>query len=242
MPPLPPQEDSPLYEACVELRARLEHTEVEIGKLSSLLAHDLRARLRAIDADRDLLSELLGDPTEGEGAEAIERLSGSIKRIDGLLQSCLLVLREARHPPSLSTFPLESALAMALDQLRRRRPEAVVEDPPLSSAIIRADGHRLTQVLDALLDNAVKHGAPPCSIELTPGDDWVKITICDRGQGVPVEAREKAMRMGVRLTHTPGHGLGLYIASRLMEGWGRGPFFEEGPGGRISVEVPLDSA
>ncbi|MFN3201830.1 MAG: sensor histidine kinase [Bradymonadia bacterium] len=227
------------------MRVRLISTEQEIGQLSSLLSHDLRARLRSIDCDRDELSDLLGDPETGEAKDSLDRISGAIDRIDDLVAMSLLLLRDARHSPRLSTHPVEMLARQALKSLRKAHPEHPIEPAPLSDVHVRIAPERALAALNAILKNAVVHGAPPVRItfDTTGEPGWCRLTVWDDGPGIPSEDHERAFEMGLRLTHAPGHGLGLYVARRLLEGWARGPFIEgasaEGQPTGVSFDLPL---
>ena len=105
--------------------------------------------------------------------------------------------------------------------------------PPLS-----VDAPSIVEVLYILLDNASKYAPPGSTIRVSAAvadDRHVGLAVCDEGEGIPIEARErvfeKFFRMPGRESHDPrrkGIGLGLPIARRLVEA----------QGGRIWIDSP----
>lgn len=236
----PPEDPEALLEAYNTLQAHLARTEQEIGQLSSLLSHDLRARLRSIDCDRDELTDFIGDPMAEDAKEALSRISHAIERVDDLIHLSLLLMREARHRPRLESHPLDVVLRQAHRQHKQRshQPFSLPEDAP---QIVRVDAQRLLATLQILMANAHIHGDGPFSLEARPSSvsGWTCITVWDSGRGIDETDQAVIFEMGTRLSNRPGHGLGLYVARRLMEGWGRGPLLEEGPRCGFTVEVPV---
>ena len=87
-----------------------------------------------------------------------------------------------------------------------------------------ADPPRLRQILEHLVENAVKYAPPETTITI----DWalvegiVQLGVSDEGPGIPEEWRERIFEPYARRdTHTArGSGIGLYAAKRLGESMG----------------------
>lgn len=76
----------------------------------------------------------------------------------------------------------------------------------------------MRRALRNLLENALKHGAPPVEIGLSrEAGEWV-VTVCDHGAGLPeteLESIKHPFRRGeAARTGAQGSGLGLAIAER----------------------------
>lgn len=87
----------------------------------------------------------------------------------------------------------------------------------------RADRAALERSLAALLDNAVKYGAPPIQLEVVddPGSDRIVIIVRDHGTGVPPDMLDAVFEPFHRLdpemlADVGGAGMGLYNARRLL--------------------------
>ena len=99
-----------------------------------------------------------------------------------------------------------------------------VEVRPTSRLQALADPPRLRQILEHLVENAVKYAPPDTTITI----DWalvegvVQLGVSDEGPGIPEEWRERIFEPYARRdTHTArGSGIGLYAAKRLGESMG----------------------
>ena len=100
-----------------------------------------------------------------------------------------------------------------------------------------------------LLENAVNFSEPECPVETVV--EWlggqVMISVSDHGIGVPEDKREKVFERFFQVQDsdhhsTPGLGLGLFIASQVVEAHGGEIWCEGRPGGgsifRFALPVP----
>jgi signal transduction histidine kinase len=129
-------------------------------------------------------------------------------------------------------------------------------DAPMPTGRVQVDALRLEQVLTNLFDNALKYSPPGSPVRvrvrrvsgtagLAPGagPDRVRITVTDRGPGVPLEDRPHLFGRFFRsraTDATAGMGLGLYVSRQIVELHGgtiRADFPAAG-GTRIVVDLP----
>ncbi|MEC4852278.1 MAG: HAMP domain-containing sensor histidine kinase [Jaaginema sp. PMC 1079.18] len=94
-----------------------------------------------------------------------------------------------------------------------------------SSEIVSAiaDLNRLKQVLINLIDNAVKYSKKEVVVRLERAGEQAKITVCDRGLGIPLAQQSRIFERFYRVDEarsrsTGGTGLGLSIVKTLVEG------------------------
>lgn len=101
--------------------------------------------------------------------------------------------------------------------------------------LVWADEMRLKQVLHNLIANALRYSPPQTPIRVTATEEqeagMVRISVIDRGSGIPVDKQEAIFDKFVRLDRdmygtARGSGLGLFITRQLVEAMG----------GRITVE------
>ena len=90
--------------------------------------------------------------------------------------------------------------------------------------LLRTDARKLSAVLTDLVTNALKH-TPEGAVSVAarcPGDDgFVEVVVEDTGGGIAPDARADMFEMFTRTAAadsecTPGIGLGLYLAHRLL--------------------------
>ncbi|WP_244239436.1 sensor histidine kinase [Corallococcus carmarthensis] len=118
-----------------------------------------------------------------------------------------------------------------------------VEAPePVRGSFDRA---RLAQVLDHLLDNALKYGAgTPVSVGLVVDGPMARITVRDGGIGISPEQQPRLFeRYGraVSERHYGGLGLGLYLTRTIVEAEGGSVSVDsrQGEGATFEVALPL---
>lgn len=123
--------------------------------------------------------------------------------------------------------------------------DVVVPDEP---ALVRCDAQRVEQVLANLVGNAIKYspdgGIVRVSVE--PTTDGVMVTVADQGVGMTAEEIERVAQPYTRAETlrraVPGHGLGLFIAQRIVEEHGGALTIESTPkeGSLIRVVLPAE--
>jgi signal transduction histidine kinase len=79
----------------------------------------------------------------------------------------------------------------------------------------------ISEVLNILLDNAGRH-APGAPVWVTGREvaDTVEIRVRDAGPGIPREMAERVFENGHHGPQSSGQGIGLHMASRLMQEMG----------------------
>ena len=90
---------------------------------------------------------------------------------------------------------------------------------------IRADGDRLRQVVDNLVENALKYSSGPVRVTVERRELSARILVGDEGPGIPAAERERIFEKFYRLdpdqrSGVSGTGLGLYIARELVDRMG----------------------
>jgi two-component system sensor histidine kinase AdeS len=111
---------------------------------------------------------------------------------------------------------------------------------------VLADPARLRQVLEHLLENAVKYAPPDTPVEI----GWrivegvVHIGIEDAGPGIPPEWRERIFEPYARreTSTARGSGIGLYAARRLAESMRGRLWCEPGSSGGARFVLALPAA
>lgn len=105
---------------------------------------------------------------------------------------------------------------------------------------VLGDGDDLRDLLRHLLDNALTHGRGTVSVRVERAGNRAIVRIVDQGPGVAAALRDSVFdrfRKGSS-TQAAGAGLGLSIAREIARAHGGDVAFEDGPGGRLRVELP----
>jgi two-component system sensor histidine kinase KdpD len=116
--------------------------------------------------------------------------------------------------------------------------------------VVRADWHRLGQVLDNLLSNAIRFAPHSTPISVSgardPAGNLALVRVTDQGAGVPEELRDRIFDRFVRSSDSRGGtGLGLCIVRGLVEAHGGRVWLETGPDAQTTTfafTIPLSEA
>jgi signal transduction histidine kinase len=238
------------HEARLEAEAALHMRD----EFLSIAAHELRNPLACLMLHAQVALQRLShnehlDPARTE--HSLRSISRQAARLSRLLDRFLDVSRLEDDHPTLPLWRRPTDLTALVEQVvgsRRAwgdRHPITVEAP----ASLRAwlDPLRLEQVLANLLENAIKHSHPgePIAVTLSqPAPDTLELTVCDRGVGIPIEARDRIFERFFQARAddaTQGLGLGLYVSRQIVELHGgqiRADFPTDG-GTRFVVTLPV---
>jgi two-component system, OmpR family, sensor histidine kinase KdpD len=203
------------------------------SELIALVTHELRTPLAVVRAYTDLLADeppLRGrrsrDPVRRDMRAAWHRATlEQIERLDRLVDSILASVRVVPEgPAAVVPIDLGGLVTEVIASLRPILERHRVEVAPSVRLQGLADPPRLRQIVEHLVENAVKYAPPDTAIRI----DWalhegvVRLGISDEGPGIPDEWRERIFEPYARRdTHTArGSGIGLYAAKRLGESMG----------------------
>jgi signal transduction histidine kinase len=247
--PVPDTSDeiSRLAETLNELLTRVEVGVRREQQLVSDASHELRTPLSQLLLQADLA--LSRDRTPDELRAALVQIQHDTRRLVRLANDLLLIARAAdgqlplRHEPVRVREAAEQARERFAGSARAAgRAVAVEADPALR---VTGDPDRLAQLLDALVDNALVHGAGTVTISAAAHDARVAIHVTDEGVGFPEEFRDRAFdRFATADTGRggPANGLGLAIVAALAEAHGGTASAANRPEGGADVWAELPAA
>ncbi len=248
-----------LLAGVVERRRLHSETEAQLDGLRSVdqaraeliavVTHQLRTPLAVVRAYLDLLAEAAGPAATEDAAGWHAAATGQVLRLNDLVDAILETVRADRLlTVDIGEFEvgpvIDEVLTRLAPLLRRHRLERFGR----GSHVALGDPARLAQVLELLLENAAKYAPPGAEIVVA---DWaigaeVRVAVGDDGPGVPVPMRESVFKPFVRLneTDTPGAGVGLFAARRLVTAMGGRLWIEDRePGGsQFVTALPAASA
>jgi signal transduction histidine kinase len=221
----------------VMLRDATEREEMERfqRELVATFSHELRAPLANIDA----IIQTAALSPEAFPDDLVEKMRSQNRRLAELAERTLDVARLDDGRWRLEPRPLPAGMAAseAAERLAGRRPDRpVVVQAERPTPWAWGDEVAVATVLDNFLDNADKYSMPGAKVSvevLRHPAGGVLFAVTDRGPGIAPEHRARVFDRfyradGADSRRSYGHGLGLYIARRLVEGMG----------GRIWVESP----
>ena len=243
-----------------EAEARLEQLrqiDEARSELIALVTHELRTPLAVVRAYTELLAD--DPPLEGRESRDPDRRAqrqawhdaamDQVERLDRLVDSILASVRIVpAEAATVTPTDIEAAIAEVVVSIRPIVRQHHLDVRPGLSLHALADAPRLRQILEHLIENAVKYAPPETTIAIDHAlvEGFVRIGVSDQGPGVPAEWRERIFEPYARReTHTArGSGIGLYAAKRLGESMGARLWVEpaEPTGARFVIALPAAAA
>lgn len=207
------------------LDAALSSSEARQRSFLLSVSHELRTPLTAIRGYAESFEDGLVDSSQQRDVgHALSLETQRLERYIGdLLQLARLEGDEFRlERAELDVSELVTAAAGAW-QVRARSQGIVVTSTAPAAVHLVSDSGRIRQVVDALVDNAVRVCAPGDRVEIAAYEDRdaVVVVVSDTGPGLSEDDALVAFQPGVlheryRSSRPGGHGLGLAIVHRLV--------------------------
>jgi signal transduction histidine kinase len=210
-----------------EQAARLDSEAANRAKdeFLSLLGHELRNPMNAIATSVQVLNRLT---TESQGAAtAREIITRQVRKLAQMIDGLLDVGRVMNADVALLRQPLElSSLVERVVGAARLAAAAKGHRIYLHLATVWIDGdaERVVQIIEKLLDNAIRHPPNGVSIDVTVGshDAEAVVEVRDTGPGIPPDLLPRIFELFVQGSREldrqgGGLGIGLALVRRLVQ-------------------------
>ena len=185
---------------------RIERLIAAHRSLLANASHELRSPLARLRIAIDLYALSAGEERKRE-------IVRNLGELDGLVEEILLASR-LDHNDRLD--PVEAVDLLALTAEEGARNGVAVNGEP---ATVQGDPRLLTRLVRNLMQNALRHGAPPVTAVLASADGTVELRIRDHGPGIPAGEHERVFepfyRPSGRGETAGGWGLGLSLVRQI---------------------------
>jgi signal transduction histidine kinase len=195
----------------------------------SLVSHELRSPMAAVIGAARTLQERWRELTADQRQAFLELIGDETARLADLIGDVLDTSRIEAGTFSFTFSDVDlgellrevvAAADLAQDEVR------VTAEVNGTLPRIRGDRNRLHQIVQNLVDNAVKYSPAGAEVRVTAetDDGHVRVAVSDMGPGIPLDDQkrifEKFGRATVEGGTKPGTGLGLFIARSIAEAHG----------------------
>lgn len=204
-----------------------------LGSLAAAAAHELGGPLGTITLiARELVDQLGDDPDFGEDVRLLDREA---------LRSRNILVGIAKRAEAEEPFPV-----LALDVLLHEVVEGVLPARVMVDIVATtADSVHLRRTpellhgLANLLSNAVRHAGSLVTVRATVGNAHVQISIVDDGRGFDPDLLPHLGEpfLGPSISGSGGTGLGIFIATTLLERTGAKLGFRNLQSGGAEVDI-----
>jgi len=237
-----------------EAAQRAEQSERSRTVFLSNMSHELRTPLTTIVGLVELLKEGAFGGTTDSQVEGLRTIAASSQHLLDLIDEILDFSRLENGRFELDRKPVDvrglcsGCMAFVQGGASLKKLASSV-DAAAAPQRVWADARRLRQVLNCLLDNAVKFtpegGALGLIARSIEGGQGVRFVVWDTGAGIPKDKLDlvfgafEQVDTGIARRHS-GAGLGLAMVQRLVQlhGGTVTVHSEEGKGSQFTVDIP----
>ena len=212
-----------------ELLVLRQENETLINRIDSqerllrMVAHEIRTPLTA--AALAVQSQKLGQIDLKRFQDVIRRRLEEIEVLSKDLLEVGITRWEALfNPQRLDLANVSAESILELEKLWLKRGIGINTDIPADLPKVFADQRRMRQVLLNLMENALKYTEAGGKISITMlhrTSQWVEVSVCDSGPGIPEAEQQRIFLDRVRLpqtsNRTSGYGVGLSVCRRIVE-------------------------
>lgn len=199
------------------------------NKFLGMAAHDLRNPLASIRGLAEFLRDAVVGPLTRDQLDLVETIHSASQEMLLMVNELLDVttieageLKLALEATDLSEIVAKSVYLANIEATKKQTKIILLpnEKPPLR----RLDPHRIRQVVDNLISNAVKYSPPGSTVqvELEAVASSLVFAVRDQGPGIPESERDKLFKDFGRTSVKPtggekSTGLGLAICRKIVE-------------------------
>lgn len=195
------------------------------SRFVSMASHEFRTPLSTVLSSASLLSKYTATEDQDKRNRHIDKIRNSVKHLNDLLEDFLSLgkLDEGKVLTHCMEFDLEEFMTDIFEEMRgllKKDQDFIIRHH--SKATAHTDKKLLKNIVINLLSNAIKFSdeGQPIVIESSSDDAEIKISVSDRGIGIPEEDQEhlfSSFFRGKNATNIQGTGLGLHIIKRYLD-------------------------
>lgn len=232
-----------LFRTVSRLRTIEEMKDDFVGNMT----HELKTPIAiAYSANDALLNFDRDDPAKR--VAYLKIANKQLKRLGELVENILALSMERRKamrlkPEQVSLRPFIEEIAAA--QRIRGDKEIEIQIDGEGAVTVDADRAHLSNVLNNLIDNAVKYSGD--SVRIVIGYDREGISVADNGIGIPAKSVPYIFNKFYRVPHgnrqdVRGYGIGLYYVRSILDrmGWTISVKSKEGDGSVFTIKFSKD--
>jgi signal transduction histidine kinase len=244
--------DEPFSKLAAIVNGMLDEMETMIHALAGVgndIAHDLRTPLTrarlALERGRTNASTM--EQLQAATDKAIGNIDQSLTIITALLR--LAEIENNRRSAAFDRVEWHEILREVCDLYEpiAENKNVAIEVQVRQRSDVRGDRDLLFEAVANLVDNAIKFTPEGgcVQIELARGDGETVVRVTDSGCGISEQEREAVLRRFYRsdkIRNTPGVGLGLSLVAAIVKLHGFRLAIHAGPGGKLAIICPDQTA
>ena len=205
-------------------------TQDELVRLFSVLSHDLKSPIFAVDGFSELLLSDYSDRVDEEGQDFLRRIRGGAQHMKRVLDDMSHIVKTLSRPNVARPTPLREIVEEVIQKYNYLIEEGGVSvDVAADLPTVNVDAEKLRDALGALVANALfytdrESGARQIAIDTSSVDSSVRLCVRDNGTGIDPRYAHQIFELGgmskLDKQRGGGPGYGLYLAKRIVESHG----------------------
>lgn len=214
-------------------------TQDELVRFFSVLSHDLKSPIFAVDGFSELLLSDYMDKLDEEGQDFLRRIRSSAQYMKRVLDDMSHMVKLLARPTARKPTPLREIVEEVIAKYNFQIEEGGVRvDVPPELPVVNVDPEKVREAIGAVISNSLffsdrAKGEREIAIDCTQTAEGVRLCIRDNGIGIDPKYANQVFELGgmskLDKPRGGGPGYGLYLAKRIVESHG----------GEITVETDL---
>ena len=192
------------------------------------ITHELKTPIAVVYAANDALLNFGEQADEAKRRHYLTLCRQQLERLSGMVEQILSMSMERRRQFRLNieTINFAELLQPVIEQQQLKADKLVTLTTHIEPAdlTLQADRAHLSNILNNLIDNAIKYSPYEAHVDITASDS--AISVADHGMGIPADRLphiyDKFYRVPTGDRHdVKGYGLGLFYVKTMVEkhGW-----------------------
>ncbi|HET8775041.1 MAG TPA: ATP-binding protein [Thermoanaerobaculia bacterium] len=218
----------------------LDVNNEELVRFFSVLSHDLKSPIFAVDGFSDLLLTDYEEKLDEEGQDFLRRIRSSAQYMKRILDEMSHMVKLLSRPSARKPTPLREVVEEVILKYNFQIEEGGVRvDLPADLPVVNVDPEKIREAIGAIVSNALffndrEKGERRIAIDVG-NSDGAGVRFCIRDNGIGIDPRyvSQVFELGgmskLDKARGGGPGYGLYLAKRLIESHG----------GELTVESTL---
>ena len=213
----------------------------------SNMTHELKTPIAIAYSANDALLNYDTDNDPQKKVAYLNIANKQLKRLGELVENILAMSMERRKAMKLK--PEVILLRPVMEEIaashRMRSEKTITINVNVDEVSIEADKTHLSNILNNLIDNAIKYSGDSVEITITGNDR--EIAVADNGIGIPSKSIAYLFNKFYRVPHgnrqdVRGFGIGLYYVKSILDkmGWSIDVRSKEGEGSVFTIKISND--
>ena len=214
----------------------------------SNMTHELKTPIAIAYSANDALLNYDTDNDHQKKVTYLNIANKQLKRLGELVENILAMSMERRKTMKLKpeTINLKTFIDEVTTSQQMRSDKKIIINVDVDKDVsVEADKSHLSNILNNLIDNAIKYSDD--SVEITITGDNKHLSVRDNGIGIPSRSIPYLFNKFYRVPHgnrqdVSGYGIGLYYVKSILDkmGWAIEVKSKEGEGSIFSIKFNKD--